>query len=315
MRILVYIEHADGEISDTSFEALSIARGLGGEVEALVCSDAPGALAGDLGIADRVIAVATAAGGAYLPDLHLAALKGAIEDRNPDLILLGYTTAGLDLAAPAATATGRALVGYALSLELDGGAAAVTSQVYGGKLLATTRAELPAMVVMMPGAAKAEDGRADGTPEVVDLALPDGFAPAIELVESLGRDDSDVDLSQAERILCVGRAIGGTDKLPMAEELAGLLGAEIAGSRPVIDAGWMPKARQVGKSGTKVKPRLYFAAGVSGAPEHLEGMSESDLIIAINTDEGAPIFARAHYGAVCDMFDVMPALTEKLKSG
>lgn len=315
MRILVYIEHAEGDIADTSFEALAIARNLGGEVEALVCGGAPEALAGQLGIADRVIALASDAGSAYLPDRHLAALEAAIRERNPDLTLLGYTTAGLDLAAPAAMASDRALVGYALSLETGGGAATVTSQVYGGKLLATTRVDLPAMVVMMPGAAKAENGRAEGSPEVVDLALPEGFAPAIELVESLGRDDGDVDLSQAERILCVGRAIGGTDKLPMAEELAGLLGAEIAGSRPVIDAGWMPKARQVGKSGTKVKPRLYFAAGVSGAPEHLEGMSESNLIIAINTDEGAPIFARAHYGAVCDMFEVMPALTEKLKSG
>lgn len=315
MRILVYIEHADGEIADTSFEALSVARSLGGEVEALVCSDAPEALAGQLGMADRVIALSSQAARAYLPDLHLASLESAIAERSPDLTLLGYTTAGLDLAAPAAAATGRALVGYALSLALDGGVATVQSQVYGGKLLATTRVDLPAMVVLMPGAAKAEDGRKEGTPQVVDIALPDGFTPSIALVETLGRDDSDVDLSQAERIFCVGRAIGGTDKLPMAEELAGLLAAEIAGSRPVIDAGWLPKARQVGKSGTKVKPRLYFAAGVSGAPEHLEGMSESDLIIAINTDEGAPIFAKAHYGAVCDMFEVMPALTEKLKSG
>ena len=99
----------------------------------------------------------------------------------------------------------------------------------------------------------------------------------------------------------------------MAEELARLLGAEIAGSRPVIDAGWLPKARQVGKSGARVKPRLYLAAGVSGAPEHLEGMSESEVIVAINSDEGAPIFAKAHYGAACDMFDLLPKLAQRLK--
>ena len=105
------------------------------------------------------------------------------------------------------------------------------------------------------------------------------------------------------------------DSIAIAEEVAAALGAEIAGSRPVIDAGWLPKERQVGKSGCKVKPKLYIAAGVSGAPEHLEGMSGAELIIAINSDAKAPIFRVAHYGTTCDLFDLLPALGERLKSG
>ena len=187
------------------------------------------------------------------------------------------------------------------------------SQIYGGKLDANSRVPLPAIVVAMPGAARAEDGRLDGTPPVESVAMPPGSSDGIRLVETLAPEAGGVDLTQAERIVCVGRAIGGTDKLALIEDLAGLLDAEIAGSRPVIDAGWLSKDRQVGKSGTTVKPRLYLMAGVSGAPEHLEGMSDSELIVALNTDESAPIFAKAHYGAVCDMFDVLPKLAAHLR--
>jgi electron transfer flavoprotein alpha subunit len=111
----------------------------------------------------------------------------------------------------------------------------------------------------------------------------------------------------------VGRGIGGTDKIAIANELAASLNAEIAGSRPVIDAGWLPKVRQVGKSGQKVKPKLYIAVGVSGAPEHLEGMKGADCIVAINSDAKAPIFEVAHVGTTCDLFELLPALSERIR--
>ena len=113
-------------------------------------------------------------------------------------------------------------------------------------------------------------------------------------------------------IVCVGRGIGGSENIEIAEELASALGAELGASRPVIDSGWVPKARQIGKSGATVRPKLYLGLGVSGAPEHVEGMQGSELIIAINTDPGAAIFNIAHYGAVADLFDVVDELTDRL---
>ncbi len=313
MRILVHAEHEAGAVRDTTFELLAIARALGGEVEALVMGAGPEAAAGQLGGADRVIAVADPALDTYLPDVHAAALQAAIRARNPALVLLSYGTAGLDIAPPVAHACGLPLICNSVALQPEEGALAVRAQIYGGKLEASARVPLPAIVVAMPGSARAEDGRVDGAPPVETMAMPPGDAAGIRLVETLEPEAGGVDLTQAERIVCVGRAIGGTDKLAVVEELAGLLDAEVAGSRPVIDAGWLSRDRQVGKSGATVKPRLYLMAGVSGAPEHLEGMSDSELIVALNTDESAPIFAKAHYGAVCDMFDVLPKLAARLR--
>ena len=313
MRILVHAEHEAVAVRDTAFELIAIARSLGGEIEALVMGSEPEALAGQLGGADRVIAIADPVLETYLPDAHGAALQAAIRARSPELVLLSYGTAGLDIAPPAAHACGLPLICNAVALQREEGALAVRAQIYGGKLEASARVPLPAIAMAMPGAARAEEGRLDGTPPVETVAMPPGDDAGIRLVETLEPEAGGVDLTQAERIVCVGRAIGGADKITVVEELAGLLDAEIAGSRPVIDAGWLTKDRQVGKSGTTVKPRLYFMAGVSGAPEHLEGMSDSELIVALNTDESAPIFAKAHYGAVCDMFDVLPKLTARLK--
>ncbi len=313
MRVLVHVEHDAGAVTDTAFELLAIARSLGGEVEALVMGAEPEPLAGQLGGADRVVAVADSALEAYLPDAHGAALQTAIRERSPDLVLLSYGTVGLDIAPPAAHACGLPLVCHAVALRLEESVLAVCSQIYGGKLVANSLVPLPAIAMAMPGAARAEDGRLDGVPPVESMVVPASGAAGIRRVETLQPETCGVDLTQAERIVCVGRAIGGADKLAPAEDLARLLDAEIAGSRPVIDAGWLPKARQVGKSGATVKPRLYFMAGVSGAPEHLEGMSDSELIVALNTDESAPIFAKAHFGAVCDMFDVLPRLAARLK--
>ena len=316
MRILVHIEHDAGRVADTSYEVLALARGLGGEVEALVMGARPEALAGQLGGAERVVAVADPGLDDYLPHSHGAGLQAAIAARRPDLVLMSYGTASLDLAPVAAHGCDLPLICQAVALRRDGEGLAVRSQLYGGKLVAECRVPLPAIAVAMPGAARAEDGRGEGAPGLERVALAAGGregSEGIELLESVAPEVGEVDLAQAERIVCVGRGIGGSERLAVAEELARLLGAEIAGSRPVIDAGWLPKARQVGKSGARVKPRLYLAAGVSGAPEHLEGMSESETIIAINSDEGAPIFAKAHYGAACDMFDLLPKLAQRLK--
>jgi len=125
--------------------------------------------------------------------------------------------------------------------------------------------------------------------------------------------DEDVDITRVPILVAVGRGIQRKENLPLAEELAGLLAGAVCASRPVIDQGWLPLSRQVGKSGMIVKPSLYLALGISGAPEHLEGMRNAELIVAVNTDGGAPIFNVAHYGIVGDMFEVIPALMTQLR--
>ena len=312
MSILVQVEHFGGKASESVHELLAMAKSLGGPVDALVCAgtaEAVATIAAQLD-ADTVVGVADARLAEYLPSAYLAALNAAIAARTPDVVLISYSTAGIDLAAGAAVYSGRELVGYVSEIARTGNSLSVVSQIFGGKLMAKSNLPLPGIAVIMPGAFNAEGPGSGAAIEMLDVDLP--AAEIMSHVEVLEPESSGIDLTKAERIVCVGRAIGGANKLDVAEALAGKLGAEIAGSRPVIDAGWLPKARQIGKSGNKVKPKLYLTAGVSGAPEHLEGMQESELIIALNLDEQAPIFSKAHYGAVCDMFDVLPLLTEKL---
>ncbi|MBX0330914.1 electron transfer flavoprotein subunit alpha/FixB family protein, partial [Oscillochloris sp. ZM17-4] len=122
----------------------------------------------------------------------------------------------------------------------------------------------------------------------------------------------DIDITTYDKLVSVGRGIGGQENIELAQELAGALGAALSGSRPIIDAGWLPKTRQVGKSGLSVKPKLYLMLGISGAPEHLEGMKDAELIVAVNSDAKAPIFDVAHYGSTCDLFEVAEALLEAL---
>ena len=236
-------------------------------------------------------------------------LAAAIGARTPDLVLVENTTAGYDLAAAAAAAAGLPFVGYCVELALHDGEARSISGIYGGQLQATVRTPLPA-VFAINSAALHEEPRSAGRGEREELSPP----PELEslrttFVEPVVPADEGVDLTTADRIVCVGRGIGGAENIPIAEELAYALGAELAASRPVIDSGWLPKARQVGKSGATVTPKLYLALGVSGAPEHVEGMQGAELIVAVNTDPGAAIFNIAHYGVVADLFDVADEMT------
>jgi electron transfer flavoprotein alpha subunit len=316
--ILVHIETRNGAIQPVSLELLTAARELAGalgkKVEALVAAAAPQQVAGQLGAADRVLTVSHPALERYTPEAYGAVLAETVRQRDPAVVLLGYSSVGLDLAPNLAVRTGRPLVSYCVKLAIAGDAIEADSMVYGGKLRATTKVTLPAIFTVTPGSyAEAQTGTSPT--EIVDLVPPEAIAALRTVFVSETKPPPDaIDLAQAERILCVGRGISDKDSIAIAEEVASALGAEIAGSRPVIDAGWLPKERQVGKSGTKVKPKLYIAAGVSGAPEHLEGMSTAELIVAINSDAKAPIFGIAHYGTTCDLFDLLPALGERLKS-
>ena len=189
-----------------------------------------------------------------------------------------------------------------------------TAQILGGKIFAEVA--LPGergIVTVIGGAFRAAAGQADGRPEVVDIVPPAGLdSPRMTLQEVLEPQGGDVDITAADLLVSVGRGIESSDNVELVAELGEALGAPLAASRPVVDAGWLPKARQVGKSGLAVKPKAYLAFGISGAPEHLEGMRGAELIIACNTDPKAPIFDVAHYGTTEDLFDLVPELAEKL---
>ena len=308
--VLVYLE------SPLNDRLLAFARPLadatGGSLVALVASDQP-AGAAELSAADVVLEVSHPALSPYLPEAHQAVLAAAIAERGPDLTLLENTTAGLDLGAAAAAAASLPFVGYCAAVAIEDGEAESISGIYGGQLEATARTPLPAMFAINTTALH-DQPQAAGRGERIELPPPpelDNLRTAF--VEPVVPADEGVDLTKAERIVCVGRGIGGADDVPIAEELAEALGAELGASRPVIDSGWLPKARQIGKSGATVKPKLYLALGVSGAPEHVEGMQGAELIVAVNTDPGAAIFNIADYGIVADLIDVADELTARLK--
>ena len=301
--VLVYAD------SPVNSRLLAFARPLADAAGGSLVVLAPGAEASDLEAADVALEVSHPALSPYLPEAHQAVLAAAIRERAPDLVVLENTTAGYDLGAAAAATTGLPFAGYCLELSLQNGEAEATSAMYGGQLQATLRVPLPA-VFSVNSTALHEEPQAAGRGERSQLAPPPELdSLKTTFVEAVAPADEGVDLASAEKIVCVGRGIGGADSIPVAEELADALGAELGASRPVIDSGWLPKVRQVGKSGAHVTPKLYLALGVSGAPEHVEGMQGAELIVAVNTDPGAAIFHVAHYGVVADLFDFADELT------
>jgi electron transfer flavoprotein alpha subunit len=314
--ILVVVEHRGGVVLDPTFEllgrAVALAREGGGQAIAVVLGSGVDALLASLGAADRVIAVDDPAFVEFSPSAYQAALVPIVRDRSPRLVLVANTGPGMDVAAGLSAATGLPLAAYATDVSMDGGAPLVTCQLYAGKIDVRVRfADGRGIVTAVAGAFPAEAGTAAGSPQLDRLDAPatDG---RVRFKALLAPEGGDVDITRETVLVSVGRGVGERDNLELIEELATALGGAVSVSRPLADAGWLPRSRQVGKSGLKVKPRLYLALGISGAPEHLEGMRGAELIIAINSDPRAPIFSVAHYGAVADLLDVAPALTRRL---
>jgi electron transfer flavoprotein alpha subunit len=308
--IFVLVEHHAGTVTDATHELLGKAAELSGPTVACLLGHGTRALGEGLA-ADTVLAVEDPALEHFLPEAYVAALAALINEREPWLVLIANTTVGMDVAGALSARIGRPLVAYCTQLALEGASTVATSQVYGGKLNAEVEIDCPAIVSVVAGSFTPATG---GSPIIEDIAAPDLSGLRTEFLARVEPEAADVDITGEEILVSVGRGIGGQENIELADELADALGATVSASRPVTDAGWLPKARQVGKSGRTVKPKLYIACGISGAPEHLEGMSDAELIIAINTDEKAPIFDVAHYGTTVDLFDVLPAMTEQLQA-
>jgi len=233
-----------------------------------------------------------------------------IDQRHPAVVLAAHTPSSMGWAGATAARAGAGFASDVIGLRIEEGQPIASRAFYGGKLHGDLDFPDRAVVVLTlrAGIWPAPEIGGEATVEVTD-----GDAPRrVVHVRYEPPPAGDVDITGADVLLAVGRGIGDQDELPRYEELAGALGAVLAVSRPLVDAGWVPAARQVGQSGKTVSPRVYVALGISGAVQHLAGMKSSGTIIAVNTDPEAPIFGVAHLGATCDMHDLADALERAL---
>ena len=311
--VFVITEHMDGKFSDVSFEmvgkAKELASALGGQAVAVVVG---GGVSSNVFASDSTIHVDDAALSNFNPEAYGKVIESLVKEKSPKVVMFGWTVTGMDVAAWLSARTGAPLAAYAKDVRVEGGSLVVSCQAYGGKLMAEVAPEGDmAIVACLAGSFPVEAGQ--GSTAAATMASPiDAGSLKVKFVEAIKPAGGDVDITAQAKLVSIGRGIGGKENVELAEELAKALGATVSASRPVVDAGWLPRTRQVGKSGLKVKPKLYLMLGISGAPEHLEGMKSAELIIAVNTDKKAPIFNVAHYGATADLFEVAEAMLELL---
>jgi electron transfer flavoprotein alpha subunit len=312
--IFVVIEHLQGKVLDISFVMLAAARQLakstGGEVSAVLLGNNTQGLAGNLS-ADRVLYVDHPALAEFTSDSYQAVLANLIQEQAPKVVLFGHSSIGMDIASGLSAKLSLPMVSSCRKFSDDG---KYISQICGGKIMAEGALSGPTVLItMVPGGYKVEQGQSAQAPAITNLPAPELAGLRVTLKQYIEPDKSDVDITKEPILVAVGRGIQNKDNIELANELANAMGGVVCASRPVVDQGWMPTTRLVGKSGKQVKPKVYLALGISGAPEHIEGMGESDTIIAINTDPNAPIFNVAKFGAVIDLLDLAPLLTEKVK--
>ena len=311
--VFVITEHMDGKFSDVSFEmvgkAKELASALGGQAVAVVVG---GGVSSNVFASDSTIHIDDAALSNFNPEAYGKVIEALVKEKSPKVVMFGWTVTGMDVAAWLSARTGAPLAAYAKDVRVEGGSLVESSQAYGGKLMAEVAPEGDmAIVACLAGSFPVEAGQ--GSTAATTMASPiDTGSLKVKFVEAIKPAGGDVDITAQAKLVSIGRGIGGKENVELAEELAKALGATVSASRPVVDAGWLPRTRQVGKSGLKVKPKLYLMLGISGAPEHLEGMKSAELIIAVNTDKKAPIFNVAHYGATADLFEVAEAMLELL---
>jgi len=315
--LLVVLEQRDGKWNRLSFEALGAARKISAEpVIAAVLSDKASALAEEAAAygVEKVFAIEHSLLGQYTPEAWTAALEQLIAAQKPRAVTFPHTYQVRDYAPKLSARLGKPLISDVIDVKSADGKLVLVRQLFQGKLNADVRvASEPAFISVQAGAFPAAEASSEkGTVEKFEPKL-DASQIRSKPEPPFREAQRSVDLGAANVIVSVGRGIKEKDNLPIVEELAQALGAELAASRPICDNGWLPMERQVGSSGQTVSPKLYLAVGISGAIQHLVGMKGSQKIVAINKDEDAPIFEAADYAVVGDLFEVVPALTEEIK--
>lgn len=317
--ILVFIEHRQGAVNKVSFEAVAAAQALGAALGLEVSAVVLGANAGfaqevtSYKLA-RVISAENPKLADYTPDAYADAFERVVRANEPRYVVMPHTYLVRDFAPKLAARFGKGLISDCVRMKAEGDVVTFTRRIFLGKMDAdvVAKGEPPVFATFQSGAYRAEQAERGGGAQVESMPVEVGEvrmkpeAPFQEVKQA-------VDLSKADVIVAVGRGIKSQDNLALAERLAEALGGDIAASRPICDAGWLPIDRQIGSSGQTVAPKLYIALGISGAIQHLVGMKNSSTIVAINKDPEAPIFDIADYGIVGDLFEVVPVLTEEVK--
>jgi electron transfer flavoprotein alpha subunit len=321
--ILVIVEQREGKLNRVSWETLTAAQAIaaqtGWPLEAAVVGRNIGGIAAEVAgkKLGKVYAVEAAKLDPYTPDAFVHALKHFLSARAPRLVLMPHTYQVRDFVPKLATVLGRALISDCIGYKHEGGRFLFTRQMFQGKFAADVSfsGEPPWFVTFQNGAFRGDKVEAGASPapvETVPAEIPEG-AIRTKPHETFKEAKQAVDLTQAEIIVAVGRGIKEQKNIELAKQLADALGGEIAASRPICDAGWLPMDRQIGSSGQTVAPKLYLALGISGAIQHIVGMKGSRAVVAINKDSEAPIFEIADFGVVGNLFDIVPPLIEEVK--
>jgi electron transfer flavoprotein alpha subunit len=318
MSILVWIEQNNGQPVASSWEVLGKARELGQTLNlptvALVIGDEAAATTAQEYGADRVLTVTDPALQPYRLSAYAAALQQAITATGATIVLMSATTRGRELSATVACALGAGLAPDVVDLRVTDGKLLAVRSIYSGNILTDVTFDTPIQVASVRPRSFPMPEAGAGGGAVEPLAVNVGEA-AEQILAVQSTDSGEVNLADAKIIVSGGRGVAADPAkgFALVADLAKVLGGAVGASRAAVDAGFIPYKHQVGQTGRTVRPELYIAAGISGAIQHLAGMGGSKLIVAINKDREAPIFERAHYGVVGDLFEILPALTEEFR--
>ncbi len=323
--IIVIAEQRQGKLNRATWETIAAAQLLAGDnasaapIAIVVVGTGIGAIASELAAAQvfEIVTVESPALEPYTPDGFTAALEQAIAQLAPSMVLLAHTYQTRDFAPKLAARLDRALLTDVTAVRTGSGDTSFVRPMFQGKLTADVvpQGPPPHFITFQIGAFRADQAARGASPAPVRALAVTVDASAIRQQPEAPFQEAKqaVDLSQAERIVAVGRGIKGQEHLPVAQKLADALGAELAASRPICDSGWLPMERQIGSSGQTVAPKLYVALGISGAIQHVVGMKGSRTIVAVNKDADAPIFEVADYGITGDLFEIVPAIVAELQ--
>ncbi|MBS4023960.1 MAG: electron transfer flavoprotein subunit alpha/FixB family protein [Dethiobacter sp.] len=317
--ILVLAEHRCNELREVSFEMLTaaskVAPQLGGEIVTVLIGSGVGSFAEKLaGYSDKVLFVDDPLFANYNSEAYQKVMSELIKQYSPELVMVAHTTQGVDMAPALAVELNMPFVPDIVGLGAADGKLVPVRLYYQGKVNADFifKGQAPYLVTVRESSFLADEPSKKGAVEKIESPLKEDiqYRKFVEYIEAIA---GDVDITQADVLVAVGRGIKEEKNMALINELASSINAVVAGSRAATDAGWLPHDRQVGTSGKTVKPKVYIAIGISGAFQHLAGMKSAKTIIAINKDPNAPIFSVADYAIVDDLFKVVPKLTEKLK--
>jgi electron transfer flavoprotein alpha subunit len=308
-----------GALPDSTFELATIGRSVSGADVTLVItgSDLADVASAAAPWFDRIIAVESPDLATPDGDLFAAVMAPLLLREQPQVVIMAHSNFAMDCAPRLSVLLDRPLVTDCLSLEVFDGSLTCTRTMYSGKLHARMYVALEpngCVVTIRPGSVEVPSEVPGARGEIRTEVLADPPSTRRRYVRTVEPDAEDVDISQAEILVAVGRGIDDADNMDLIEELADVLGAEIGCSRPVVDNNWLPKSRQIGTSGVTVRPKIYLAVGISGSFQHLGGVKGGPFIAAINSDPRAPIFGEADVGIVGDLFDIVPVLTDKIRA-